>query len=381
MRVVASGTIFDADEAPDGQKSNAFTSLTRLSSGAYLAAFRTAPGRDLPGGRVRIMGSDDGTSWTMKHPGLTATIDGIAGDMYAGYVTELAPGQLLGGFLWVDRSDPDRSFVHPETAGILPTRTLLAESNDEGATWSAFREVDLSPETGCSITGPIFRLAGGALALPYETWKAYDDPSPGKHTSSLRLSLDSGTTWPERAIVAADPEARIFYWDQRIAAHPDTGGLVAMFWTHDRSRGVDLENHIAWADPSGTIWGEPQPTGLRGQHCQPLPLGADHLAAVYVQRTDPPAIRMTLSRDFGRTWDTANTLTIYEHPYPDRHSEESRPFEEFWRDMMQWQFGHPRAVLDPDGRALVAWYGGDRHGTSMRWAIIDLDTETEDTAR
>jgi hypothetical protein len=376
MRVVASGTIFDASEAPDDQKSNAFTSLTRLSSGTYLAAFRAAPGRDLPGGRVRIMRSDDGTSWTTKHPGLTATIDGIAGDMYAGYITEPAPGNLLGGFLWVDRSDPDRSFVHPETAGILPTRTLLAESTDEGATWSAFREVDLTPEIGCSITGPVFPLSDGALALPYETWKAYDDPSPGKHTASLRISRDSGATWPERAIVAADPDARIFYWDQRIAVHPDTGGLVAMFWTHDRASGVDIENHIAWADPSGKIWSEPRPTGLRGQHCQPMPLAGNRLAAVYVQRADPPSIRMTLSRDFGRTWDTANTLTIYEHPAPDPHAGESRPFEEFWQDMMAWQFGHPRAVIAGNNAALVAWYAGDRQGTSMRWAIIGIDMET-----
>src|SRR5690606_29908681 len=128
-------------------------------------------------------------------------------------------------------------------------------------------------------------------ALPYESWKAYDDPEPGRHIASLRLSFDGGATWPDMVTVAADPSGRLFYWDQRIAQHPVTGELVATFWTHDREAGVDIDNHIAWGSIDGRNWSTPYPTGWRGQHCQPIPVGGDRLVAVYVHRHDPPSLR------------------------------------------------------------------------------------------
>src|SRR5680860_733413 len=99
MRVKTSGTIFDAESAPLDQRSNAFTSLMQLSRGAYLAAFRTGSGRDAPDGRLRIMRSADGQHWSTAHSGLTATVDGVTGNIYAGYFTEIEPGRLLGAFV------------------------------------------------------------------------------------------------------------------------------------------------------------------------------------------------------------------------------------------------------------------------------------------
>jgi hypothetical protein len=371
MRVQAAGTIFDAMKAPLDQRSNAFTSLMQMADGTYLAAFRTASGRDAPDGRLCIMWSTDGQEWSTIHPGLTATIDGVTGNIYSGYFTEIEPGRLLGAFVWVDRSNPELSFVHPETSGILPTKNLLSESNDGGASWGEFPEVDLSPQSGCTVTGPIFRLDGRTLALPYETWKSYEDSDPGVHTASLRFSVDGGMTWPERAIVAADAEGNTFYWDQRIAAHPDTGHLVAMFWTHDRTLGVDIENHIAWSDDGGRSWSDPQPTGWKGQHCQPLPLGGNRLAAIYVHRHEPASLRIVVSDDFGKSWNRSNELAFYEHS-EDGDYDRSKPFEEFWQDMMRWQFGHPRAVQNRDGDVLIVYYAGQGDVTSMRWALVEV---------
>jgi hypothetical protein len=371
MRIVDAGTIFDGRNAPANQRSCAFTSLVRLTNGRYLAAFRAAPGRDDPGGRQKIMGSDDGRHWTEVHPGLCWTIDGITGDIYCGYFTELESGVLTGAFTWVDRSDPSLSFVHPETAGILPTRALIARSTDGGMSWDGWREIDLAPQTGCSVTGPVFTLPDGSLALPYETWKTYEDPSPGMHTASLRVSRDGGLTWPERQIVAADPDGQVFYWDQRIARHPETGRLVAMFWTHDRRLGRDIDNHIAWADADGSAWTLPSPTGWIGQHCQPLPLGGDRLAAIYVHRNPPPSLRVRLTDDFGKTWDPEREVVFYEHPVS-AGAGPAESFEAFWQEMMSWQFGHPRAALTAENHILVAYYAGDADSTSMRWSLIEV---------
>ncbi len=371
MEVLASGIIFDSASAQVDEQSNAFTSLLRLRDGGYLCAFRTAAGRDIAGGRLRIMHSQDGQQWSTRHAGLTLSVDGVEGDVYAGYFTEIAPGQLTGGFLWVDRSDPDLPFVNPDTAGILPTRTIVAKSSDGGSNWFDQQVVDLSPESGCSITGPIFQLSDGKLALPYETWKSYDDRSPGQHTASLRISSNGGNTWPDRQVVAADSESDIFYWDQRIAQHPESGELVAMFWTHDRSRGIDIQNHISWPGPDAKSWSGPMAVGRQGQHCQPLPLGGNRLAAIYVHRHHPASMRISISEDFGQTWND-DECVFYEHPRASGPQiGQSTQFEEFWQDMMRWQFGHPRAVTTPDGNILVAYYAGDSDRTSMHWSLVN----------
>ncbi len=132
MRIVDQGVLYDADGAPPERRSCAFTSLVALTDGSYRCSFRAAPGRDIPGGRLRIMGSADGSDWEVVHPGLTHTLDGIEGDLYAGYLAELIPGILTGSFVWVDRSDPSRSLVNPETAGVLAMRNLIADSSDGG---------------------------------------------------------------------------------------------------------------------------------------------------------------------------------------------------------------------------------------------------------
>ncbi|MGH2558615.1 MAG: sialidase family protein [Thermomicrobiales bacterium] len=374
MRFKDQGIVFDAMVAPANGRSCAFTSIARLADGAVLVGFRNGSGRDVPDGRLRVMRSrDEGATWETLHAGLTATVDGIVGNLYSGYFTELAPGRLLLTAVWVDRSNPALSFVNAETAGVLPMRVLIAESGDGGATLGPWRLVDLTPHEGSSCTGPVFRLPDGALALPYESWKEYDDPRPGLHGAHLRISRDEGQTWPEIATVAADPDGRMFYWDQRIAVHPETGRLVAMFWTHDRTVEQDVENHIARGEADGSGWTTPAATGWRGQHCEPIALGGDRLAAVYVHRHDPPSLRAVLSEDFGRTWRSESEVVFYDSSVgTEPGSEGSRAFEDFWQDMMAWRFGHPRGVALPNGDVLVAYYAGDERAASVHWARIGV---------
>jgi hypothetical protein len=374
LEVISSGKVFDAISAPLDRRSAAFTSVAHLTDGTLLVAFRNASGRDSPDGRLRILCSQDtGRSWKTLHAGLPAVVDGVQGNLYSGYFTELTPGHLLGCFLWVDRSKADLSFVNPQTAGILPTRILLADSPDAGATWTQFRPVEMAPHVGCASTGPVWRLPGGLLALPYENWKEYDDTSPGNHGAQLRISSDQGRTWPTTLTVATDADACRFYWDQRVAEHPHSGRLAAMFWTHDRKAGQDLDVHIAWGEADGTGWTTPVATGLPGQHCQPLAVGGDSLVAFYVHRQDPPSLRAVLSQDFGHTWDRSTELVFYDSTAgAESGTGGPRAFTEFWRDMMAWRFGHPRAVLLPDGELFAVYYGGDEAATSVYWVRIRM---------
>ena len=199
-------------------------------------------------------------------------LDGVIGETRSFNLAELEPGVLTATTLWTDRSDPSRPWVHPQTQGLLPMRSHHSTSTDGGWHWSAPRPIEL-PHPSSSTTGPLLRLADGALAQPFEHWKDYEDPSQGVPRAMLRLSHDDGATWTEDVIVAADPRNETFFWDQRLATHPDTGELVAMFWTFDRVAGRDLAIHIAWGSPDGRRWTTPQPTPLDGQHCQPISIG------------------------------------------------------------------------------------------------------------
>jgi hypothetical protein len=372
MRIVAAGYVFDAREAPAWQRSCAFTAVTRLHDGTLLVTCRRGSERESPDGHVCVFAStDEGTAWEERYDGFgRATWDGIPGEEKTLLITELAPGELLGASLWIDRSGPPRPFVNPETQGLLPMRICHTTSRDGGRTWTDRRQVATGPHPGASPTGPLLRLPD-ALAQPYEHWKEFDDPTPGRPAALLRLSHDGGATWPVFATVAADPTNRLYFWDQRLAVEPETGRLVAMFWTHDAVAGRDRDVHIAWGSRDGLHWTTPHGTGLPGQHCQPIPLGDGQLVAVYARRHDPSGIRAILSRDFGATWDADSEVAVYTSDAgTEPGSTSERAIGDYWDDMIAWRVGHPRGVRLPSGELFVVYYAGDNTIKSVRWARL-----------
>jgi hypothetical protein len=374
LRVVAAGYVFDARDAPVSRRSCAFTAVTQLRDGTLLVTCRRGSARESPDGHVCVFASaDEGVTWAERYDGAgQATWDGRPGEEKTLLIAELPTGELLGATLWVDRSGPPRPFVNPRTQGLLPMRVGHAVSRDGGRTWGARRALDLQPHPGASPTGPPLSLPG-ALAQPYEHWKDYDDPAPAHPAALLRLSNDGGATWSTFVTVAADPDNAHYYWDQRLAVEPETGRLVAMFWTHDPAAGRDLDVHIAWGAPDGRQWSTPHGTGLPGQHCQPIPLGNGRLVAVYARRRNPPGIRAILSHDFGATWDWASEVAVYESGVgTEAGTSAARAIGEYWDDMVAWRFGHPRGVLLPSGEVFVVYYAGDDTAKSVRWARLAL---------
>jgi hypothetical protein len=323
-----------------------------------------------------LISADEGQSWATAFAGFgdMAPGDSRARGRIRCMALTASGNSLLGSLCWIDRSDPARPMFNPVTEGILPTQVMFVASTDCGRSWSGAREVPLLPHTGNAITGPILPLADGRLALPYEAWKDYHDPAPGVHHASLRISADGGSTWPELAIVAHDPGGAILYWDQRLTVEPETGRLLAMFWTHDRQAGQDLAIHIAAGSPDGAGWTAPVSTGIAGQICAPLALGGGRAFAAYVHRHDPPGLRAILSADFGQTWTAADELIFYEKARGGTESGMAgqRDFADYWADMSIWTFGHPAPLLLPNGNVMVAYYAGDASAMGIYWVRIGL---------
>jgi len=378
MRLVESGYVYDGRLAPPHRRSCAFTTITLLQDGTALASGRWGSDRDSLDGHECVFASrDQGRTWELRWDGYGrgAWEDGTPGEVKGLAIAETAPGQLWATGLWVNRSDPALPFVNPQTQGLLPMRVFHTLSADGGHTWGPRQRMDTAPHPGASpVSSGVLRLPGGALAQPYEHWKEYGDPGSARPAAYLRLSRDEGATWPEYLGVATHPENLLYYWDQRLAAHPETGALVAMFWTHDPQARADRDVYIAWGTAQGRQWSAPMGTGLPGQHCQPLPLGGGRLLALYARRGHPPGIAASVSADFGRNWDRRRDLMVYDsaagaEPGVGR----PRSQAELWGDMEAWRFGHPRGVLLPDGEVLAVFYAGDDQVKSARWARLAID--------
>jgi hypothetical protein len=376
MQILDQGIVFDARLAESPARFCSFPSVARLDDGRLVVSFRAGSSKDSADEDSRVMASDDGgRTWRTLYPGFG---DLPPGRSRARCLTVTAAGgrRLLGLLGCYDRSDPALPLASPRTQGILPSTLLVTRSEDGGESWSAPREVALAPHAGNAVTGPILQLADGRLALPYEAWKEYHDESPGRHHASLRISADGGESWPEPAIVAHDPWGRLLFWDQRLGLDPGTGRLIAMFWTHDRSLGQDLDIHVAWGSPDGRKWTRPVSTGIAGQICAPLPLGGGRVFAGYVHRHDPPGLRAILSNDFGRTWRVSPELIFYEKDLGGRESGMGgrREFGDYWADMNVWTFGHPAPLLLPDGDVLVVYYAGDSTAMGIHWVRIGTES-------
>jgi BNR repeat-like domain len=375
VEVIASGAFWDARYAPRNQRNAAATCALTLSDGTMLASCRLGSDREGADGHTGVFASTDaGETWEMRYLSLhEREWDGWPGETRGWYLSELSPGVITAAVLWTDRSDPSKRWPNPETQGLLGMRVYNLISRDGGRSWPERRRIDLSHHKGASSTGPVLRLEGGALAQPFETWKDYDDASPGVPAALLRLSHDEGASWTEDVLVARDPTNRLFYWDQRLEAHPTDGRYVNMFWTHDVTAGQDVDVHVSWGSPDGRTWTDPVPTGLPGQHTQPLSLGGARLVAVYSHRQDPPGIRAVLSDDFGRTWDRSTEIEVYaSEAGAEPGSGRARPQADYWSDMGAWQFGHPRGAVLPNGEVLVVFYGGSGVSRSARWARLRI---------
>ena len=291
MRVIGSGHVYDAAAGPPHGRVCAHTTISLLHDGTVLVAFRRGSARDSLDGHVCVYAStDQGETWELRHDGVgLGAWDGTPGEVKCLAIAELTPGVLTGTSLWVDRSRPELPWISPQTQGLLPMRVFHTTSTDGGRTWGHRRAVPTAPHAAASpCSSSVLALPDGVLAQPYEHWKAYDDRTTPRPGARLRLSSDAGATWPEYVTVAVHPDAALYYWDQRLGRHPDTGRLVAMFWTHNATAGEDRDIHIAWGAPDGRSWTQPVGTGLPGQHCQPLPVGGDRLVAVYAHRAPPP---------------------------------------------------------------------------------------------
>lgn len=375
--VEEAGLVFAAPADDPHRRIAFFPSLCPLHDGTIIAGFQNGPAKNAASSTIRLARSaDGGRSWTPLSFGFETQFKGVPGSLGCAELVEATPGRLLLFATWWDRTDPERPLFDPVTEGILHSRQLVAESIDGGDGWSRWREVPPGGLRGCSLTGPVLRWADGTIAVPFESFREYDDPAPGHHAAWLVTSRDGGRTFSPPILVAEHPDHTIYYWDQRLCTGNEPGSFTALFWSHDLVARRDLTVHVRRGRICGeTVVGDP-PAALPipGQIAAPMDLGEGRLLAFVVDRGRPGTMTLWSSGDGGRTWPEASRLVVHVHDERAAVSDGARPidFAEYWEDMGKWSFGHPVLCLLPDRRVLAVWYAGPPDRMSIHWARIAI---------
>jgi hypothetical protein len=375
LAVESRGLVYDAAAAASDRQVAFFTSLERLASGRVIAGFQVGPGKHAATGTVGLAASDDGgRSWRGLPAELPTRLDGVPGSLGCAELVEVEPGRLLLFATWYDRSDPARPLFDPSTSGILHSRQLVAESADEGVTWSDWRTVPTGDLRGCSLTGPVARWADGTIAVAFESYREFDDPDPRHHAAWVVLSRDAGRTFSQPVRMARHPQDRVYYWDQRLCTSGPDGAFTALFWSHDLADKRDLPVHMLRGriTDGGVVGGQPVALPIQGQIAAPLELPDGRLVAFVVDRNRPCTMTLWSSPDGGTTWPADSRLVVHDHEENAAVSQGSDnvDFAAYWEDMGKWTFGHPALRLLPDGVVLAAWYAGTPGCMSIHCARI-----------
>ena len=374
--------VYDAAQQPSGARIAFFTGMCRLSSGVCLCGFQVGTGKHSPDSKIQLSRSNDnGKSWTILTPNLATELHGVPGSMSAPALVEVAADRLLMFATWFDRSEPERPLFDPVTQGILRSKLLLAESHDEGVTWSAWRELPTPELKGCAGTGGVVKWPDGTIAFPFESFKEFDDPQPGHHAAWVMVSRDGGTTFSEPLLIAQHPHNQVYYWDQRLCATDRNREFVALFWTHDLATQCDLNVHLRRAEVTDGETGELKIEGedirqttVPGQIAAPLQLTEGCLAAFVVDRRSPCTMTLWLSHDDGHTWPDQERLVLHTHEELAAVTPGGTAvdFNQYWEDMGKWSFGHPSLLQLDDSRVLCAWYAGTPTCMSIHCAQVKI---------
>lgn len=366
--------VCDTSKRPLSERVASFTALCRLDSGTIICSFQIGSKKSGPESTIKLFRSrDGGGTWQELPSHFEMRLDGFPGSFSTGEIVELEPGKLLMIATWFDRRDPTLPLFDPVTQGILASKQLAAFSTDEGASWTPWREIPIAKLKGVASTGPILKWSDGSIAYCFESYKQWDDPSPGHHAAWFIVSRDQGATFSEPIQVAKHPQNLVYYWDQRLCTGRAPGEFVALFWTHDLEHKKDLNVHLRKFSRSNTSFSS-QPiteTSLPGQIAAPLLLDDGRLLAFVVDRNTPCMMALWVSTDGGTTW--AEKLIIHSHDEQAALSQgkENIDFAQYWEDMAKWSFGHPAIRSLGNGKILLAYYAGDPNCLSIHWARVD----------
>lgn len=372
MHIIETGMIGRA-EAGTTRACITFGTVTVLDDGTLLATGRAGDNKDSEFEYIEVFRShDNGHTWgEPETPFPEATVSGRSGTLKLCYLTELGPSRLLAAAMWVDRtSHPGKPLFNAETEGCLPMAILLAESRDQGHSWTPWRTVPMPADIGPpSLTNPILRLADGSLLMSIETNKHYGDTSKWLQKAVFLRSDDDGQSWSLLVPVAEDKSGGIFNWDLRCGTGPD-GRIATFAWTYDTAAEKYLNIHCRISEDQGQSWSEPVDLGFADQAGPPAMLPDGRVVLAWVDRFGDQCIRAAIAPTLDAEFDPDTEVVIYRHTTSE--NKKSQDVGDLLVGMEMWGFGLPFAAYLPGGDVLVIYYAGDVRAMNLHYAHLGL---------
>lgn len=340
-----------------------FPSVARYPDGEMVAAFGVGSAFESVDAHTRLARSfDGGRSWATEAPLYEERDDPPTS--WNVRISLMPEGELVAvGARW-DRSRTEMGLVNSETFGFVPTELILLRSEDRGHTWQGPYVIE-PPLEGPSfeVCHPVKPLRDGRWLWPTATWTGWDGYSPNGMKAIVLVSHDRGDTWPEYVDVMDGTDDDIVYWEQKVV-ELDGSRLMAVCWTHDRSRDEDLPVHFAISEDCGRSFGPPKSTGLRGQTTTPLYLGHGRVLSIY-RRTDHAGLWADLSSVDGETWVSEAEAPLW--GADGRQSDRRQEGMSLSEEMSSLRFGLPLALKLPDGHIFVAFWCVEDCISVIRW--------------
>ncbi len=368
MKIVSTGVVCPSE---GGARAVAtFPSVVVLPDGSLLASYRIGPSKDSNGSIAELRWSTDlGLSWSEPATPFSTSFGGVRGSLQVVYITALGASHLIACSLWVDQEAfPGQPLFNESTEGCLPMKILVADSFDQGHTWTEWREVAVTEDVGPpSLTNPILRLPDGALIVSIETNKPYLDSSKWLQRVVYCYSSDNGRSWTPPRTVCQDSAGDIFHWDQRAGVTPD-GKLVTFSWVYDKpaNRYLSIRRHVSL--DGGANW-TTETLDFSDQAAHPAILPDGRTVLAWVDRYGSQSIRARAAASADAEFPVATEVVIYEAQQAAAQTSDTGGM---LIDMSRWSFGLPYCEALPNGEAMIVYYAGTPASMEIRWARLAL---------
>lgn len=350
----------------------AYPQTTVLENGDAACLYRQGASKHSYDGILMLQrSSDKGATWSEP----LVVFDGRATEppqsVLSGGLCQTRAGHLLVTLSTVDASNPT-VYVFSEEAAGFKCQVCAVRSGDLGRTWSDPVVMDTSPFPKAGITTKPFVLRGGEVCAPVEVQTAL-----GPQGTAAVFSSDDGRTFGPLVTCAADPDGDLNLCDARFAAL-DSGELLMLLWAFLQANERTIDVHRSFSADGGRTWSAAVGTGIEGQICVPLVLGAGRVIAASNHRHPPEGIQLWLSGDDGRTWDADHPLQMWDAREARMLGEPTRnraaDFDPgVWDELEAFTFGTPDLVDLGDGSVLLTYYatlGGIIHVRACRFFLV-----------
>ena len=241
--------------------------------------------------------------------------------------------------------------MDPSTISVGGTKLFVARSTDQGKTWSR-REWTVPGAAQVSGNRPPTFMEDGSILI-----HIYVTDVRGDVYNYVWRSTDNGDTW---RLHPMGTHLRSVYVNETAMVEVSPGRVLA----HQRVENIPQYLIERWSHDGGVTWTDALRTDIWGYPAHLLKLRDGRILCAHGYRREPGGVRVVLSEDGGRTWDTDNVVVLRDDGgYPTSLRNNPRG----WGS----DVGYPVSLQLADDSILTVYYitesDGVTHTAATRW--------------